>query len=172
MTNFTSKESHLKVIHVPTFPTMFRRAMALQQDFMIVFLLSITLDMFLSKSTAIFFLKRRKNDWMISQQSSQKMVGMHLPLGSHSKNPTKFQGFCQGFSSHLNVMSAWFVQRPLPSSPVYLFTESRRTNRSVHMLALHQKSFSLVKRLRPILMNPHFESHAYRIYYFTIICIC
>lgn len=119
-----------------------------------------------------FFLKWRKNDWMISQQSSQKMVGMHLPLGSHSKNPTKFQGFCQGFSSHLNVMSAWFVQRPLPSSPVYLFTESRRTNRSVHMLALHQKSFSLVKRLRPILMNPHFESHAYRIYYFTIICIC
>lgn len=75
-----------------------------------------------------FFLKWRKNDWMISQQSSQKMVGMHLPLGSHSKNPTKFQGFCQGFSSHLNVMSAWFVQRPLPSSPVYLFTESRRPN--------------------------------------------
>jgi len=34
--------------------------MALQQDFMIVFLLSITLDMFLSKSTAIFFETEKK----------------------------------------------------------------------------------------------------------------
>ncbi len=76
-------------VQLPTFPFAEK---ALQQDFMIVFFLSITLNVFLGKSDWYFFPNWEKMIFhdIPAKYFLKQWVKWYLPIRSNSKNPTRF----------------------------------------------------------------------------------